>query len=351
MDDSKIFEGRRKYKLFNIISLDDAKAGKELYSSDYTLPIKTESGEIHLAQFAVVESEDPKIVLENKAYTVAESNSGLVLNDLTIKDDPLLEVNSLHFIIEKQIDLFFNHLDIFDEIGQKIKRRSVMVHSKPGAGKSSQIYKVINKYIKQKNVLVMNWPSDKIDAGDLSYFMNNRCDFSKVSGIILVIEDIGGKEVDPASGIIPSGSSMLNFLDGMLGLVSNNPPPMFIISTTNAPDNLVAPLLRPGRFDLTLKVPDLTAEEKLNFFKFFCKDRYNLSLDMEDNLLHHADKFLPAHIKEVYIRARLDQLDSSKEEFPSILVEKAKEMSEWIEKQETGQLAAGTKKKSVAFEF
>ena len=335
-----------KYKLANLKTLKELREGAHIFSAEYTLPVRLENDEVAIAQFDMIE-EDYKIYLENKVYDLTLVNNQVAAVETKVQHIDYLESSSLGILIKKHLDLFFNNLDVFKDLGITNIKRGALLHSGQGTGKSSTIAKLCKEYVANHQTCVLVWPTDVLEPDQIKNFISRVADFSKVTKLILVLEDIGGGNLD--QGLHHNGvdSSLLNFLDG---LSVSFPIPTFLLGTTNQPDSHLPSLTsRPGRFDLVLKVPDLTTHEMLDFYKFFAKADYTLTPEQEETLLARSKKFAIAHIKETFIRAKLEHSIMKEKSLSEHILNAASEIKTWIEQQEAGLLAQGGKGKRIAF--
>ena len=244
-----------KYKLANLVTLDELKNGKFIYSAEYTLPVKLDDDKVAIAQFDLIE-ENYKQKLENKVYDLVSVNNQLQAVETKIQKIDYMETNSLGVYIKKQLDLFFNNLNVFKDLGIINVKRGALLHSQPGQGKSAAIAKMAREYAQEKNACVLIWATGYHGAGQRGRTLLTRtADLSKADKLLLVAEDLGGGNTDEGVHHNSVDASLLNFLDGVS---VNFPVPTFILATTNQPDaHLPSLTSRPGRFDIVQKVPDL----------------------------------------------------------------------------------------------
>jgi SpoVK/Ycf46/Vps4 family AAA+-type ATPase len=138
-----------------------------------------------------------------------------------------------------------------------------------------------------------------------------------VKKLILIIEDLGGVEVDQVR--IKSMSSLLSLLDNMEKTFNI---PTAIIATTNHPENFLGNITnRPQRFDTKIEVKPPTAEERVQFLRFFSKDTAAREALDEIKNKKYQD-FTPAHIKEMLMRSELNDIT---------LIESLKEIHKEVE--------------------
>ena len=343
-----------KYRLANLKTLEELKETMEdpensknfIYSAEYTLPVRLKNDDVAIAQFDLIE-EDTKVQLENKVYDLVSVANQVVALETKVQKIDYLESSSLGILIKKHLDLFFNNLNVFKELGITNIKRGALLHSKAGQGKTSSIARLVREYAQEKNTCVLVWPTDALEPDSVKHFITKTADFNKVDRMILVLEDLGGGNLDEGVHHKSVDSSLLNFLDG---LSVTFPVPTFLLATTNQPDSHLPSLTsRPGRFDMVIKVNDLDAKEMLDFYKFFAKADYKLTHEQEETLLGRSKKFAIAHIKEVFIRAKLEHSINEEKSLSEHLLHAASEIKTWIDQQESGTLAEGKPPRRAAF--
>lgn len=291
-----------KFNLKQKTSFSDMAAGKitELPESDLCF----QDGS-HIYQFKFDKTEeDRKIEIVPGVFVLTETQVGVDVRTIEFKKRYLLESVSNTARIMGEAKKFFNRLDVYERLG-RIKKRGVLLYSNPGMGKTSAIEKVCSDLVNEDaGTVVMVWPTSKIEADDIVKFLSvNSLYSSACTRLVLVIEDIGGGEVEGRPSRSGVDSGLLNLLDGV-GVVFRLPT--FIIATTNHPENLLASLAdRPGRFDLMMKLQPPSHNEKIALMSFICKR--DLS-DGEKECLNikGSEEFSIAHLEEIAVRAELD---------------------------------------------
>ena len=273
---------------------------KELEESD--LCFQTDS---ELLQFKYVESEGEPKKYEIKPgfHTLVQTNSGLATAKVEFRKRELLEDITSTAAIFKEARTFFSKLHIYEKLGRQ-KKRGVLLYSAPGCGKSSSIERFCaDAVVEDPGTVVLMWPTSQIEADNVLRFLSVRAAYvAACTRVILIIEDIGGKE--PGEDRAPHGvdSGLLNLLDG-IGVTFKLPT--FVVATTNHPEQLLQSLAdRPGRFDLLLKLNPPTHDEKIRLMAFIAKR--DLS-DEEKNCLGRkgTEDFSIAHLEEIAIRSLL----------------------------------------------
>lgn len=202
----------------------------------------------------------------------------------------------------KKLLKFFNNfrtkLHIYDKYKLK-KKRSILLGSVPGVGKSSLINYFLRSLKTKEGVCVL-----KIDSADVSWetvtqmFMKSNSESSKL--IVLVIEDIGGTGLDNRYDRVQS--DMLNFLSGNSDIFKI---PTLIVATTNFLNELSGTLTdRPDRFDRVEQVEPPKDEEVMILVEAFIGRPMT---DTEKKALL-GKRFTPPYCIEAITRSEIDEL-------------------------------------------
>lgn len=169
-------------------------------------------------------------------------------------------------------------------------------------GKSTLIRNIVASYDNLKDTCIVLWPSDKIDPYEVKQFIK-KFQYIGVNKLILVIEDLGGVEVDQVR--IKSMSSLLSLLDNVEATFTISTA---ILSTTNFPENFLGNITnRPQRFDTKIEISAPNGDERVQFLNFFCDRTIDEDVKQE-LLLKKYNKLTPAHLKEIPMRAELNDL-------------------------------------------
>lgn len=285
-----------KFKTKAITKMDDLKVGDEFEESDFST--LTPSG--NFVQLEYVEEEK---VIENDVspgtYVIGYEGMRLKLHKTSFVKDTILE-SFLHTEnISSRLDIFFKKLHIYKKYGIEVPKRSMLLYGPGGTGKTCSIIKAIEKYEASKDTIIIVWPTDKIEPYDVKEFIKSfNYEKNGVKQMILLVEDIGGVEIDKVT--MKSTASLLSLLDNQEKTFKI---PIYIIATTNFPEIFLGNLTnRPGRFSDKIEVGFPPPEFREALFKFFAKER----ADDESVAIIKSDKckkFTADHIKEIVIRS------------------------------------------------
>lgn len=317
---------KRQFKFARKVTLEDFQKGTPIMSADYTFISENEANpSIYQCDLVETDDQEIKFKMESKIYKLDYKNNTLVAETVETQDVGFLESSSAFERLTEEIDAFFNSLDVYAELEIKHPKRGALVYSIPGCGKTAGLLKIAKRYTEKGDTCVLLWPSD-FKADEVETFLAKNTDWSGVKQLILLLEDIGGGTMDAGvtTGKVPA--SLLNFLDG-LGTAFLKPT--YIVATSNNPDALNSSITsRPGRFDAVIKISTPDAKNRIKFLKFFdAKKHFKLSKDDESELVKVTEGFSIAHLKEVYVRARL---------FKKSMLETSKEMKNHIHKVQKG---------------
>ena len=295
-------------------NLSDMNIGDEISESDFATLCPDGS----FVQMEYVPEEKPeikKMPAHPGIFKIKATMMGLILEPTSFVEDSILSEFLHTENITEKVDCFFDRLHVYAEYGIEIPKRAALLYGPPGTGKSTAISQVIKKYDDGKT-FVLVWATDKFDPADVKDLIQSL-DFKGVDRMILVAEDIGGVEAENAR--IASHPSLLSLLDNQEKTFSI---PVFILATTNHPDMFLGNLTnRPNRFDDKIEVGYAPAEFRVKLLNFFSKTP--ITPDTEALISNKKfEKFTPAHIREIIIRAAIHDKTHS---------EVIKEMQEEIE--------------------
>ncbi len=290
-----------KFEVKQITSFKDLVDGKvtELQESDLCFQSGTD-----IIQLAYKDGEEErKLQIKPGFYTLAQDVTGLKTSKIEFRKRDLLEdVSSTKSIIQ-EARLFFGKLAVYEKL-RRPKKRGVLLYSAPGYGKSSSIEKFCVDFASEDpGTVVIVWPTSEIEADSIVHFFSHRADYTdECTRLILIVEDIGGKEPGDYRGSQGVNSGLLNLLDG-IGVTFKLPT--FICATTNHPESLLQALAdRPGRFDRLIKLNPPTHEEKVRLLTFISKRELT---DEEKDAIGKkgTEEFSVAHLEEIAVRSLL----------------------------------------------
>lgn len=286
-----------KGRKVKVLSVNKLIPGVEIDLHDFQISASDSDGLITMVDFALSKLSDYHL----HSYEVKPGfwritpESGM--QPLELPEETYFETET-----SKKLLRFFNNfctkLHIYDKYRLK-KKRSILLGSVPGVGKSSLINYFLRSLKQQQSVCVL-----KIDSADVSWetvtqmFMQSKSDSAKL--IVLVIEDIGGTGLDNRYDRVQS--DMLNFLSGNSDIFKI---PTLIVATTNFLNELSGTLTdRPDRFDRVEQVEPPKDEEVMILVEAFIGRPMS---DVEKKALL-GKRFTPPYCIEAITRSEIDEL-------------------------------------------
>lgn len=286
-----------KFVVKSKVRLQDLRIGDEVQESDFASICP--NGDFVQLEYIELDEKVKPYKVKPGIWAIQKSMIGLTLEATSFTEDKILSEFVHTQNISDKINCFFNKLDIYKKHGIEIPKRALLMYGPPGTGKTQATTKVAREYVKDGHTAVVIWGTDKIDPYEVKDFFKSF-EYDGVTKIILIMEDIGGAEMDQVR--IKSTSSLLSLLDNQEKAFKIA---TFILATTNHPENFLGSLTnRPGRFDDKVEVgfPDGKARRKLmQFFLGDVQDDHALDLIEQKKYA----KMSPAHLKEAIIRADL----------------------------------------------
>jgi len=288
--------GRFKVKAKNRLS--DLNIGDFVEESDFA----SMSPDGTFVQLEHIEEKDelPPYKVKPGIWAITKDFTGLKLVNTSFTKEDILEEFIYTKDITDKIDSFFRKLHVYKDFGIDIPTRKMMLYGPPGSGKTTAINKVAEKYAGNGDTAVVVWHTDKFEAHVIKDFLKSFQYEDNVKKLILIIEDLGGVEIDEVR--MRSESSLLSLLDNKENTFKI---PTLVLSTTNFIEIFMGNLTnRPGRFDDKISVSFPKAEYRKALLKFFSKGNVT---DEHMSLIGSSkcDKFTPAHIREAIIRSAI----------------------------------------------
>lgn len=280
-------------------NLKEAKIGDRIDESDFSS--LTDDGEF--VQLEYIEEDEKKIepyYVKPGIWSIIKTMAGLNLQATSFVNDKILESLVQTKDVTDKVECFFRNLHVYAEEGIEVAKRGILLYGQAGGGKTTIINKVANEYVKDGKTAVIVWTTDKFEAYQVKDFIKSFS-YDGVDKIILIVEDIGGTEVNAPSAM-RSDASLLSLLDNQEKTFTI---PTLILATTNFPANFMGNLTnRPQRFDDKIEVNPPNADAREALLKFFGKGREN---DAAIKAIRDkkSEGFTPAHIKEAIIRHRI----------------------------------------------
>lgn len=283
------------FKISAITDLNEAKLGTELSESDYAT--LTPQGKFVQLSYIEQSKEAEPYKVEPGIFTIMKKMTGFHLEKTSFTKDNILEdfVNTQE--IENKADCFFRNISKYKEMGFEIAKRNMLLYGPPGTGKSTAISKICQKYFNEGKTAIITFATEKFEAYEVKDFIKTF-EYVGVDRLILIMEDIGGSEMEEVRRAADSG---------LLSLLDNNEKtlkiPTLILATTNFPEALMGMLTnRPGRFDDKIKAGYPEAEARTKLMSFFAKRDLN-ELELMVLKMKTAEELSPAHLKEAYVRS------------------------------------------------
>lgn len=281
------------------IKLDDMEIGAKISESDYST-LTPEGNFVQLEYHEAPETGLPDFIVKPGIWVITHNQvQGMFLTPTSFVEDKILEefVHTKH--ITEKIDLFFRKIQVYYDMGFEVPKRAALLYGPAGTGKSTAISKVARTYDADGKTAIVVWPTSKYEAQQVKDFVKSFC-YEGVERLIMIVEDVGGVEVDQVR--MKSDSALLSLLDNQEKTFRI---PVFIIATTNFPEVFLGNLTnRPNRFDDKIEVGFPNATFRIALLNFFSKN----TATPDEMLLMNDDKakgFSPAHIREVIIRAKI----------------------------------------------
>lgn len=235
-------------------------------------------------------------------WSIQKTMQGLRLAETSFNQDHILKEFIYTDKVTGQLNTFFSKTDIYKKYGIDVPKRGWLLYGPPGSGKSTIISSTVETYKDREDTAIIVWDTSKYEAYEIKDFVKSF-NYIGVEKLILIVEDIGGIEMDQVR--IKSDSSLLSLLDNVEKTFTIATA---IIATTNHPEVFLGNLTnRPQRFDTKIEVPKPNGEQRFQLLEFFYKQTLPEDVAKEIKLNKYKD-VTPAHLKELIIRAELDDI-------------------------------------------
>lgn len=285
------------FKLLKKTKLVDMVVGQELPESDFSS--LTPEGEFCQFEYISEENTLPAYPVHPGVYAITKTAAGMKLITTSFTQDKILKDFISTTNVTNLIDKFFSRLHVYTEEGIENPKRAALIYGPAGSGKSTGISAVVEQYGSQPDTAIVVWHTDSLEASEVKSFIKSF-EYKEVSKLILIIEDIGGMENQGRD--VRSDSSLLSLLDNKEKTFT---VPVYIIATTNFPENLMANLTnRPDRFDDKIEIGYPSAEARVALLNFYVKDAVTPEA-LELIKSKKCEEFTPAHIREIRLRSRI----------------------------------------------
>lgn len=292
---------RGHFKVISKVKLSELEKGDRIEESDFAS--MTDDGQFIQMEYISAEESMEMVDAKPGVYTIVKTPMGLALEKTEFMQNNVLRdfINTKE-ILEK-ISNFFSRLNVYQK-HKVFPKRGILLYGPPGTGKTTAIAEAVNSVKDNQEYFTLVWHTDKIEAGDVKDFIKHL-NYLGPNKMILVVEDIGGVEVDQAR--MRSESSLLALLDNQEKAFKI---PTLILATTNYIENFMGNLTnRPGRFDEKIKVDFPPSEARVRLIKFYDVDSMLDETALGKIASKKCDKFTPAQLQEVIVRSEINAMD------------------------------------------
>lgn len=290
-----------KFTLTKKTDLTTLENGAILEESDFSINVNNQFLQFKYKE----ESKDNSYEVSPGIFNIAIKNNQMILAPTKFTEEKIVEDYSVTETICKQINTFFNKVDVYLKRGL-FPKWGILLYGYPGCGKSQTISKIAKTYLEKKDTVIIVWRTDKFEARHIKDFLASFKFINGAKNMVLIAEDIGGMEYVGSKMRIDS--SLLSLLDNKEQTFT---VPTVVIATTNAPENLLHNLTdRPDRFDDKIEVPRPSADFRKKFLEFFSHGTATPE-DLDKITDKKYGEFSVAHIKNIVFRSELKDLTIS----------------------------------------
>lgn len=237
----------------------------------------TKNNRFYLAGFG----DEFKTELDSGCYELKQDMSGPYLQRMEHLSDNIVDLPTKEYdLIVSTIENFLKSETKarFDDVGS-IYRMSVLIHGKPGVGKTALINRTMKKITNMNGIVLFN-----PDVVLLNEMIDTIHICNEDKPILIVLEEFENK-------VRSYENALLHLLDG-----EKNKPNTIILATTNFIGQISPRILRSGRMNYLVEVGLPSEEARLVFLKNKLK---NASLDSLISLSKKTNNFSIDELKQV----------------------------------------------------
>jgi hypothetical protein len=285
---------QRRERIAVVKSVTPLEKGAEVSLHDFQICSSNDKGEMFLVDFDMKDhsSRDTGYEIRPGIWRITPQDG---LQHLDVPPVQYFETDTSVELLN-HMNLFVNKQDVYKRL--KIPtRRGILLSSSPGQGKSSLIKYFVQSLKARTDVCTLMIDNQDVSWEKITRMFAAGAPGEDVSLIVLVIEDIGGSELDQRARRVES--DMLNFLEGADDCYKI---PTLIVGTTNFINELGARLVdRPGRFDMVIDVQPPKDKD----IRLIVEGLKGRPITDEESASLFGKGFTPAYCKEIVIRSEL----------------------------------------------
>lgn len=240
--------------------------------------------------FIPTDNSKTVIQLEPGLYDLRSSREiGIYFFKKEIHLDELLKFpSSVHTVVLENVKHFWSREEKFKEYGFAFKR-GILLHGKPGSGKSCTINLAVKHMVDDLNAVVISLKSQD----DLELYSRSVTEILRIieptRPLMVIMEDI-----ETFCEYSATESLLLNILDGIEQLEN-----VIYIATTNYIEKLKERIInRPSRFDRRIYIPMPSVEDRRFYFEKKLKPHDLKNIDI-DKWVEKTDNMSIAHLAEL----------------------------------------------------